>query len=119
MAKPDKELLTIGGREIAITNPQKILFPEAGYTKQDLVDYYLAVADGALAGSGGRPNVLVRYPNGTGGEFFYQKRAPESRPEWIEVVGAHGMRMQLQAGEVRHPQQRRRVARHDFFRRAS
>jgi len=84
--RPDKQLLTIAGREIAITNPQKILFPEAGYTKQDLVDYYLAVADGALAGSGGRPNVLVRYPNGTGGEFFYQKRAPDSRPDWIEVV---------------------------------
>src|SRR5262249_14302750 len=44
------------------------------------------VAEGALAGSGDRPNVLVRYPNGVGGEFFYQKRAPESRPEWIEVV---------------------------------
>src|SRR3954467_15919976 len=86
MAKPERELLTIGGREIVITNPRKILFPEAGYTKQDLVDYYLAVADGALAGSGGRPNVLVRYPNGIGGEFFYQKRAPASRPDWIDVV---------------------------------
>src|SRR3954465_7592649 len=86
MAKPERELLTIGGREIVITNPRKILFPEGGYTKQDLVDYYLAVADGALAGSGGRPNVLVRYPNGIGGEFFYQKRAPESRPDWVEVV---------------------------------
>jgi DNA ligase D-like protein (predicted polymerase) len=50
------------------------------------VQYYLAVADGALRGAGGRPNVLVRYPNGTNGEFFYQKRAPESRPDWIEVV---------------------------------
>src|SRR3954462_12266505 len=86
MPKPDKTLLTIGGREIAITNPRKVLFPEAGYTKQDLVDYYVAVADGALAGSGGRPNVLVRYPDGVGGEFFYQKRAPASRPDWIEVV---------------------------------
>src|SRR5499427_3329111 len=86
MAKPDTELLTIDGREIAISNPRKVLFPEAGYTKRDLVHYYLAVADGALAGSGGRPNVLVRHPNGVGGEFFYQKRAPESRPDWIEVV---------------------------------
>src|SRR3954465_11497052 len=86
MAKPERELLTIGGREIVITSPRKILFPEAGYTKHDLVHYYLAVADAALAGSGGRPNVLVRYPNGVGGEFFYQKRAPESRPDWIEVV---------------------------------
>ncbi|HKB12143.1 MAG TPA: non-homologous end-joining DNA ligase [Vicinamibacterales bacterium] len=84
--KPHNELLTIDGREVAITNPGKILFPEAGYTKHDLVHYYLAVADGALAGSGGRPNVLVRHPNGVGGEFFYQKRAPESRPDWIEVV---------------------------------
>ncbi|HMF99483.1 MAG TPA: non-homologous end-joining DNA ligase [Vicinamibacterales bacterium] len=86
MAKPDTELLTIDGREIAISNPRKVLFPEAGYTKHDLVHYYLAVAAGALAGSGGRPNVLVRHPNGVGGEFFYQKRAPDSRPDWIEVV---------------------------------
>ena len=85
-AKPEKEILTIGGREVAISNPNKVLFPEAGYTKLDLVRYYLAVAEGALNGAGGRPNVLVRYPNGLGGEFFYQKRAPESRPEWIEVV---------------------------------
>jgi DNA ligase D-like protein (predicted polymerase) len=80
------ELLTIGGRDVAISNPAKILFPAAGVTKLDLVRYYLAVADGALRGSGGRPNVLVRYPNGIGGEFFYQKRAPDSRPEWIDVV---------------------------------
>ena len=63
-----------------------MLFPDAGYTKLDLVRYYLAIADGALNGAGGRPNVLVRYPNGIAGEFFYQKRAPESRPEWLEVV---------------------------------
>jgi bifunctional non-homologous end joining protein LigD len=86
MAKADKELLTIDGREVAISNPNKMLFPEAGYTKLDLVQYYLSVAEGALRGAGGRPNVLVRYPNGLGQEFFYQKRAPESRPEWIEVV---------------------------------
>jgi bifunctional non-homologous end joining protein LigD len=86
MAKPEKELLEIDGTEVAISNPTKVLFPEAGYTKLDLVNYYLAVADGALRGAGGRPNVLVRYPNGIGEQFFYQKRAPESRPEWIEVV---------------------------------
>jgi bifunctional non-homologous end joining protein LigD len=85
-SKPDKELLTVNGREVAISNPRKVLFPEAGYTKLDLVNYYLAVAEGALGGAGGRPNVLVRYPNGLGEEFFYQKRAPESRPDWIEVV---------------------------------
>ena len=86
MAKPEREILTVAGREVAISNPRKVLFPEAGFTKMDLVRYYLAVADGALRGSGGRPNVLVRHPNGVGEEFFYQKRAPASRPEWIEVV---------------------------------
>jgi DNA ligase D-like protein (predicted polymerase) len=82
----DTEVLAIGGREVAISNPRKVLFPQAGYTKLDVVHYYLAVADGALRAAGGRPNVLVRYPNGIDGEFFYQKRAPESRPGWIEVV---------------------------------
>jgi bifunctional non-homologous end joining protein LigD len=76
----------IGGIEVTISNPQKVLFPKPQYTKLDLVNYYLAVADGALRGAGGRPNMLVRFPNGVGAESFYQKRAPESRPPWIEVV---------------------------------
>jgi len=82
----ETELLTVAGREVAISNPGKVLFPQPGYTKLDLVRYYLAVADGALRGAGGRPTVLVRYPNGIDGEFFYQKRAPAARPPWIEVV---------------------------------
>src|ERR671931_2221929 len=84
--RTEQELLTVAGREVAISNPRKMLFPQAGYTKLDLARYYLAVAEGALRGAGGRPNVLVRYPDGTGGEFFYQKRAPRARPPWIEVV---------------------------------
>jgi DNA ligase D-like protein (predicted polymerase) len=80
------ERLVVAGREVAISNPGKVLFPEAGYTKLDLVRYYLAVADGALRGAGGRPNVMVRYPNGITGEHFFQKRAPASRPAWVEVV---------------------------------
>ena len=71
---------------MAISSPDKQLFPERGETKLDLVRYYLAVAEGALRAAGGRPNVLVRYPNGVGSDFFYQKRAPESRPDWVEVV---------------------------------
>jgi DNA ligase D len=82
----DSERLVVGEREVTISNPQKVLFPEAGHTKLDLARYYLAVADGALRGAGGRPNVLVRYPNGIKEEFFYQKRAPSSRPPWIEVA---------------------------------
>ena len=85
-SQTDSEVLMVEGREVTISNPDKILFPQAGYTKRDLVAYYLAVADGALRGSGNRPNVLVRYPNGIDGEFFFQKRAPASRPPWIDVV---------------------------------
>ncbi|HUQ87754.1 MAG TPA: non-homologous end-joining DNA ligase [Vicinamibacterales bacterium] len=84
--KTEATILDIAGRQVSISNPSKVLFPEAGYTKLDLVNYYLAVAAGALRGAGGRPNVLVRYPNGIKEQFFYQKRAPDSRPEWIEVV---------------------------------
>jgi DNA ligase D-like protein (predicted polymerase) len=76
----------IDGREISISNPHKVLFPGPKHTKLDLVRYYLAVAQGALRGAGGRPNMLVRYPNGITGQFFYQKRAPTSRPPWIEIV---------------------------------
>ncbi len=79
----------VEGREILISNPHKVLFPEPKYTKLDLARYYLAVAEGALRGAGGRPNMLVRYPSGIAGEFFYQKRAPASRPAWIEVVSLH------------------------------
>ena len=82
----EHERLIVAGREVAVSNPGKVLIPQAGVTKLDLVRYYIAVAEGALRGSGGRPNVLVRYPNGIGGDFFYQKRAPESRPPWVEVV---------------------------------
>jgi len=82
----DRVTLTAAGREVTLSNPHKVLFPEAGHTKLDLARYYLAVAPGALGGAGGRPNVLVRYPDGVGGEFFFQKRAPRSRPPWIEVV---------------------------------
>ena len=83
---PPPEVFNVAGREVSISNPQKLLFPQAGYTKLDLAQYYLAVADGALRGAGGRPNVLVRHPNGVGGEFFFQKRAPNARPDYIEVV---------------------------------
>ncbi len=88
MAPPKGERVTleVAGREVTITNPGKVYFPEAGITKLEVVRYYLAVADGALRGAGGRPNVLVRYPNGIHGESFYQKRAPTSRPDWVEVV---------------------------------
>ena len=79
-------VLEIEGRDVTITNPDKVFFPRTGHTKLDLVNYYLAVADGALRGVDGRPMALKRFVNGAEGEPFFQKRVPESRPEWIETV---------------------------------
>ena len=79
-------VLEAGGREVVITNPAKVFFPRAGYTKLDLAQYYLSVAEGALRGIAGRPIVLKRYVNGAEGEPFFQKRAPETHPDWIETV---------------------------------
>src|SRR5687767_10686552 len=70
MSNTEREVLAVAGREVTISNPRKVLFPQPGYTKLDVARYYIAVAEGALRGAGGRPNVLVRYPNGIGGEFF-------------------------------------------------
>jgi bifunctional non-homologous end joining protein LigD len=78
--------LEIDGREVVITNPDKVFFPRTGHTKLDLVHYYLSVADGAIRGVDGRPMAMKRFVNGAEGEPFFQKRAPESRPEWIETV---------------------------------
>jgi bifunctional non-homologous end joining protein LigD len=74
------------GREVTVTNPDKVYFPEAGHTKLDLVRYYLSVADGALRGVADRPMALKRWVNGIAGEPFYQKRAPDKRPEWVHTV---------------------------------
>jgi bifunctional non-homologous end joining protein LigD len=86
MPKTPATALEVSGREVVITNPGKVYFPRAGYTKLDLVKYYLAVAEGALRGIAGRPIVLKRYVDGAEGEPFFQKRVPEQRPEWVETV---------------------------------
>jgi bifunctional non-homologous end joining protein LigD len=81
-----KTVLDIAGREVTVSNPQKVFFPRTGHTKLDLVHYYLRVAEGALRGVSGRPMALKRFVHGAEGEAFFQKRAPKSRPEWIETV---------------------------------
>ena len=86
MASRKQEVLTIGGLEVAISNPDKLYFPTAGITKLELVQYYLDVAEGALRGVRDRPMALKRFVHGAEGEFFFQKRAPESRPPWVDVV---------------------------------
>jgi DNA ligase D-like protein (predicted polymerase) len=83
---PRTEVLAVGGREVTVTNPDKLYFPRAGHTKLDLVRYYLAVAEGALRGVRDRPMALKRFVEGAEGEFFFQKRAPEKRPPYVRVA---------------------------------
>jgi DNA ligase D-like protein (predicted polymerase) len=83
-AKP--VLLEVGGREVEVTSPDRLYFPAAGITKLDLVKYYAAVGEGALVGVRDRPVVLKRFVNGIAEEHFFQKRAPEKRPAWVETV---------------------------------
>jgi bifunctional non-homologous end joining protein LigD len=82
-----REVLTINGREVQVTNPDKLYFSsQVRVSKLDLVKYFLSVAPGALAGIHDRPIVLKRFVNGAEGEAFYQKRAPEQRPSWLRTV---------------------------------
>ncbi len=85
MPTPQLEL-HVAGRVVANTNPDKVYFPERGYTKLDLVNYYLAVGEGALRGVHRRPMTLKRYVDGAAGEPFFQKRAPAQRPPWVETA---------------------------------
>ncbi len=88
VAKPEKILLQLAGREVALSNPDKVFFPRADppITKRELVEYYLAVAPGALRGVRGRPQIMKRFVNGAEGDAFFQKRAPEKRPAWIDTA---------------------------------
>ena len=86
MAKDAPWELEVDGFDVTVTHPDKVIFPELALTKRELVGYFLAVAPGALAAVGGRPMALRRFVKGTGEKPFYQKRAPEPRPEWIETV---------------------------------
>ena len=82
----EKEILTLNGHEVTVSNPRKVYFPESGHTKLDLVQYYQAIADGALRGAGGRPMALKRFVDGAAGQPFFQKRAPENIPEFIRTA---------------------------------
>jgi bifunctional non-homologous end joining protein LigD len=88
-SKTPAEILDIAGTEVRISSPDKVVFPEPGLTKLDLVRYYLAVADGALRGAGGRPMVLKRFPKGIDAEPFFQKRVPDNHPDFIDTVTLH------------------------------
>ena len=79
-------VVEVAGREVRVSNPDKVFFSARGETKLDLVEYYLAVGDGALRGVRSRPTVMKRFPDGAEGEFFFQKRVPKSRPDWLQTV---------------------------------
>ena len=86
MAKAKQQILSLAGHEVTVSNPEKIYFPQAGITKLELVQYYLAVADGALRGVARRPQIMKRFVDGAEGEPFYQKRAPPKRPAWLDIA---------------------------------
>jgi DNA ligase D-like protein (predicted polymerase) len=94
-----KEVVRVGSRDVVITNPQKVLFPEAGHTKLDLVRYYLLVADGALRGSGGRPNIMVRFPDGIGSGVFLSEAGAQG-PAAMGGGGDHTVSLGRSAEEI-------------------
>jgi DNA ligase D len=85
-ADGDPILVEASGREVEITHPGKLFFPDPGYTKLDLVRYYQAVEAPLLRAMAGRPVLLQRFPNGPGGSSFFQKRVPDNRPEWLSTA---------------------------------
>src|SRR5918995_4649418 len=81
-----EETLVIEDREVRITSPEKVFFPERGETKLDLVRYYVAVGEPLMRAMGGRPVLMQRFPEGAGGSNFFQKRVPKDIPEWLETT---------------------------------
>lgn len=85
--------LDVHGRQVIVTHPGRVVFPahndRKGYTKFDLVRYYLAVAEGAMRGVAGRPMILKRFVKGISAEAVFQKRAPANRPDWVDVAELH------------------------------
>ena len=83
-----KEAITIeaAGREVRLSSPSKVYFPEPGHTKRDLAEYYLAVADAACLHLRERPTTMKRFVDGAAGDFFFQKRVPKTAPDWLETA---------------------------------
>ena len=86
MAKREVEIVEAAGREVRVTSPNKVFFPQRGETKLDLVRYYLAVEQPIMAAMGGRATLMQRFPDGAGGSSFFQKRVPDSAPDWLRTA---------------------------------
>jgi DNA ligase D len=82
----DAEVLELDGRQVRLTSPGKVLFAERGLTKRDIVDHYVRVRQPLLRAIGGRPVLMQRFPRGAGGPSFFQKRVPDSAPDWLETT---------------------------------
>jgi DNA ligase D len=85
-AKAKYETLEVCGHELRLSNPEKVFFPERGVTKMGLVDYYLQCEQAVVRGLRDRPTVMKRWVDGVGGEPFFQKRVPDSAPEWLQTA---------------------------------
>ncbi len=83
---PPVRIVEVCGRELEISNPEKVYFPAAGATKSDLVDYYLRIAEAILRATERRPALLQRFPDGALGKSWFQKRVPSGAPEWLQTV---------------------------------
>jgi bifunctional non-homologous end joining protein LigD len=86
VAKGTHTVIEAAGREVRLSNPDKVFFPEAGHTKLDLASYYLEVAEAALVGLRERPGTMKRFVDGVAGDFFFQKRVPKGAPEWLQTA---------------------------------
>jgi bifunctional non-homologous end joining protein LigD len=84
--EPEKVPVEVEGRKLTLTNLGKVLYPETGFTKAQMIDYYLRIAPVLLPHLAGRPLTLKRYPDGVDGEYFYAKHAPEHRPSWVRTA---------------------------------
>jgi bifunctional non-homologous end joining protein LigD len=86
VAKRSTEVVEIEGRKLTLSNLDKVLYPETGFTKAQLIDYYVRIAPVLLPHLRGRPLTMKRYPNGVNGPFFYEKNCPAHRPEWVKTA---------------------------------
>ena len=94
---PDKAQLVINGKKLSVSNLSKVLYPKAGFTKGQVIDYYIRVAPVLLPHLKDRPLTMKRYPNGVDREFFYEKNCPTHRPSWVKTarVWSEGNRREM------------------------
>src|SRR3954452_238869 len=86
MARPAAVEVEVGGKQLRLSNLDKVLYPAVGFTKGQVIDYYSRIAPALLAHLKNRPLTLKRYPNGVEEKYFYEKQAPSHRPEWVKTV---------------------------------